>query len=133
MVDFQSILAKQPAGVFATQDGSKVETRVFQHMFVKDGKVYFCTSSEKPVYAQMQKNPQVSFCVFTPDFNPVLSINGKVVFVEELDLKKSVLEANELVQSIFKTPDNPVFKVFYINAEEYVSFDFASGKKVEQA
>ena len=132
MVDIKAILAKQPAGVFATLDGDKVKTRVFQHMFVEDGKVYFGTSSDKPVYEQMQKNPNISFCTFTAEYNPVLSINGKAVFVEDLAIKKRVMDASELVKEIYKSPDNPIFKVFYIDAEEIVTFDFASGPKVEK-
>lgn len=132
MVDIKAILAKQPAGVFATLDGDKVKTRVFQHMFVEDGKVYFGTSSDKPVYEQMQKNSNISFCTFTAEYNPVLSINGKAVFVEDLAIKKRVMDASELVKEIYKSPDNPIFKVFYIDAEEIVTFDFASGPKVEK-
>jgi len=83
MINFAEILKANPNGVMATQDGNKVKTRVFQYLFADGKKVYFCTNSEKPVYAQLQKNPNVSFCTYPQNFTPVLSINGKVVFVED--------------------------------------------------
>lgn len=132
MKDYKKILQKQPAGVLATQEGDKVKTRVFQYMFIENDKVYFCTNAEKAAYEQLQKNPYLSFCTFTPDFSPVLSINGKAIFIEDIKMKKRALEANGLVESIYKSADNPIFKVFYIDAEEVVSFDMQAGAKVEK-
>ncbi|MDR2019174.1 MAG: pyridoxamine 5-phosphate oxidase, partial [Treponema sp.] len=78
---------------------------------------YFCTNSEKPLYRQLTDKPYVSYCTFPGDFEPVLSINGKVVFVEDPALKSRALEGNPHVKTIFKTPDNPVFKIFYIDVK----------------
>ncbi|MDR2886414.1 MAG: pyridoxamine 5'-phosphate oxidase family protein [Bacteroidales bacterium] len=129
MIDFSKILAANPNGVLATQDGSMVKTRVFQYLFADGNKVYFCTSSEKPVYIQLKANPNVSFCAFPQNFSPVLSVNGKVVFVEELSLKAKALDENPLIKGIYNTPDNPIFKLFYIEAKEIETFSFAEGSK----
>ena len=73
-------------------------------------------------------NPNVSFCS-SQKHTPVLSLNGKAVFVEDLDLKKRALDENPLIQTIYKTPDNPVFKLFYIELEEVATFSFDEGPK----
>ena len=91
MFDFASVLKANPAGVFATQDGNKLKTRVFQYLFADGKKVYFCTNCEKPVYKQLQANPNVSFCTYPQNFTPVLSVNGKAVFVEDIELKNVLL------------------------------------------
>ena len=130
MINFSEILKTNPNGVLATQDGNRVKTRVFQYLFADGNKIYFCTSSEKAVYAQLQANPNVSFCTFPQDFSPVLSVNGKVVFVEDLMIKAKALDENPLIKGIYNTPDNPVFKLFYIDAEEVVTFSFAEGEKI---
>jgi uncharacterized pyridoxamine 5'-phosphate oxidase family protein len=129
MIDFVTVLKTNPNGVLATQDGSKVKTRVFQYLFADGNKVYLCTNSEKPVYAQLQANPQVSFCTFPQNFSQVLSVNGKVVFVEDMALKKRALDENPPIKGIYQTPDNPIFKIFYIDVEEVETFSFADGAK----
>ena len=129
MVDFAKVLKENPVGVFATQDGNKVKTRVFQYLFSDGNKVYFCTNSEKPVYSQMKNNPNVSFCTYSQNFAPVLSINGKVVFVEDIVLKTKALDENPPIKGIYKTPSNPIFKIFYIDVEEVETFNFEEGAK----
>jgi uncharacterized pyridoxamine 5'-phosphate oxidase family protein len=129
MIDFESILKANPNGVLATQDGDKVRTRVFQYLFADGNKVYFCTSSKKPVYAQLQANPNVSFCTYPQNFTPVVSVNGKAVFVEDVALKTRALEENPPIQGIYHKPDNPLFKIFYIAVEEVETFSFADGPK----
>ena len=129
MIDFSEILKTNSRGVLATQNGNKVKTRVFQFLFADGNKVYFCTSSDKAVYAQLQANPNVSFCTFLWNFSQVLSINGKAVFVEDLALKARALDENPLIKGIYNTPDNPIFKLFYIDTEEVETFSFAEGAK----
>ena len=129
MINYSEVLKTNPVGVLATQEGDKVKTRVFQFLFADGKKVYFCTSSEKPVYAQLKVNPNVSFCTFTMDFASVLSVNGKIVFSEDLALKERALDENPLIKGIYHSPDNPTFLLFYIDTEEIDAFSFAEGPK----
>ena len=129
MINFAEILKANPNGVFATLDGNKVKTRIFQYLFADGNKVYFCTNSEKPVFNQLQANPYVSFCTYPQNFAPVLSVNGKVVFVEDMVLKTRALDENLPIKDIYKTPDNPIFKIFYIDVEEIETFSFDEGPK----
>ncbi|MDR2245843.1 MAG: pyridoxamine 5'-phosphate oxidase family protein [Treponema sp.] len=129
MFNFEPILKENPAGVFATQDGAKVKTRVFQFLFADGKKVYFCTNSGKSVYAQLTANPQASFCTCAKDFSLVLSVNGSAVFVEDIGLKTRALEENPGIKEIYKTPDNPVFKIFYLDVETIETFTAAEGPK----
>jgi len=132
MINYAEILKANPNGVMATQDGNKVKTRVFQYLFADGKKVYFCTNSEKPVYKQLQANPNVSFCTFPQDFTPVLSINGKAIFVEDLALKTKALDENPPIKGIYQTPDNPIFKIFYIDVEEVETFSYAEGPQTHK-
>lgn len=127
MIDYVKTLAENPNGVLATQEGAKVKTRVFQYLFTEENKVYFCTNSEKPVYAQLQANPQVSFCTYPKNFTPVVSVNGKAVFLEDAALKARALDENPSIKAIYNTPDNPIFKLFYIDVEEVETFSFTDG------
>jgi uncharacterized pyridoxamine 5'-phosphate oxidase family protein len=129
MIDYAAILKANPCGILATQDGTAVKTRVFQYLFSDGNKVYFCTSSAKPVYDQLTAHPDVSFCTHPADFSPVLSVNGKAVFVDNLALKTRALDENPGIKGIYNTPDNPVFRLFYIDVAEVETFSFAEGPK----
>jgi len=129
MINYEEILKANPNGVFATIEGNKAKTRVFQYLFADGNKVYFCTNSEKPVYKQLNENPNVSFCTYPQNFSPVLSVNGKVVFVEDIKLKARALDENPPIKGIYQTADNPIFKIFYIDVEEVETFSFTEGPK----
>jgi uncharacterized pyridoxamine 5'-phosphate oxidase family protein len=129
VIDFLAVLEKNPDGVFATRDGENVKTRVFQYLFADGNKIYFCTNSKKAVYSQMMANPNVSFCTFPQDYSPVLSVNGKAVFVDDAALKARVLDENPSIKDMYKSPDNPIFKIFYIDAAEIHTFNYKNGSK----
>jgi uncharacterized pyridoxamine 5'-phosphate oxidase family protein len=133
MFDYTAILKANPNGVLATQDNGKIKTRVFQYLFADGNKVYFCTSNEKPVYKQLKANPYVSFCAYPADFNPVLSVNGKAVFVDDVALKTRALDENPMIKGIYNSPKNPIFELFYIDVEEVEAFSFAEGPKTYTA
>ena len=129
MFNYAAALKANPNGVIATQDKGKCKTRVFQYLFSQENKVYFCTSNEKAVFEQIKANPYISFCTYPADFSPVLSINGKAVFVSDLALKARALDENPGIKGLYKTPENPVFEIFYIDVEEVETFSFAEGPK----
>lgn len=129
MINYNEILQKNLYGVMATVDGSRPKTRVFQYLFSDGNKVYFGTTDYKDTYKQMQANPYVSFCTYSADFSPVLSVNGRVTFIDEMELKTRAMEEYPAIKELYKTPSNPVFKIFYIEVDEVETFSFAEGGK----
>ena len=73
-------LAENPGHYFATvgTDG-KPKVRSFQFMLEKDGKLFFCTSNQKPVFTEMMKHPFVEICASGAD-NSWMRLSGKAVF-----------------------------------------------------
>ncbi len=102
----------------------KPKVRPFQFMLEDGGKLYFCTSNQKPVFKEMQKHPYVEFCASGENFS-WLRLNGKVVFSKDLGLKARIQDASPIVKSIYKTPDNPTFEVFYLDAAVATIADFS--------
>lgn len=119
---FAGILREQPDGVLANRNGGKIRTQIITFQFIEDNKVYFCTNAQKPLYAQLQRNPYVSYCTNAAEFEPVLSINGVVVFVDDKDLKLRALQGSANVRRFYQTVDNPDFKLFYIDIDEIETF-----------
>jgi uncharacterized pyridoxamine 5'-phosphate oxidase family protein len=91
----------------------KPKVRPFQFMREEGGRLYFCTSNQKPVFKELRKHPYVEFCASGENFS-WLRLNGKVVFSKDLGLKARIQEASPIVKSIYKTPDNPAFEIFYL-------------------
>ena len=104
----------------------KPKVRPFQFMLEEGTRLYFCTSNQKPVFKEMQKHPYVEFCASGENFS-WLRLNGKVVFSKDLGLKARIQDASPIVKSIYKTPDNPMFEVFYLDGAAATIADF-SGK-----
>lgn len=104
----------------------KPKVRPFQFMLEDSGKFYFCTSNKKPVYKEITKQPYIEICCSSPEF-AWLRLSGKAVFSNNLDLKKKIQDTSPLVKSIYKTPDNPDFEIFYLAEAGAAITDF-SGK-----
>lgn len=128
-MDYIKILIENPNGVMATRDNEMIKTRVFQYLFSDGNKAYFCTSSQKPVASQMKQHPYVSFCTNLQNYCPVLSINGKVTFTDDENLKKKAFTVNPSLKQIYGSEKNPVFTLLYIDIEEIETFSYDEGPK----
>ncbi len=131
MNDYKEVLNQDPSGVLATRNGEKLDTRVLHSLFLEGNKLYFCTSGDKPVYAQLMANPSASFCTYPQNYAPVLTLNGKVTFVEDLAVKTCVMDDSPMVKRNYETPDNPVFKLFYLEIEEVKTYVPGEGTQRE--
>jgi uncharacterized pyridoxamine 5'-phosphate oxidase family protein len=125
MSEVVQFLKKCGVHFFATVglDG-RPKVRPFQFMLERDGRLYFCTGAQKDVYKQMEKQSYVEICSSSPEF-AWIRLNGKAVFSNDIEIKKTILESNELVRSIYKTTDNPEFVLFYLDEAKAVIADFS--------
>lgn len=128
MINFEEILNKKGNGVLATIGESGPQTRIFQSLWAENNKVYFCTGAQKDVCKQLVSNPNASYCVENK-FSPVISVNGKVFFVEELEYKERAFEILPMLKNLYQEPTNPNFKVFYIDIKQVKTFSYAEGPK----
>lgn len=91
----------------------KPKVRPFQFMFEAEGKIWYCTGNQKAVYKELARNPYFEICA---SFKMAwMRISGKATFVNNLDIKQRVLDESPLVRNIYKTADNPIFEVFYLD------------------
>jgi uncharacterized pyridoxamine 5'-phosphate oxidase family protein len=125
---FFRVLQEHPNGVLANRNGNMMRTQIITSRFAEDDRVYFFTSNSKPVYKQLRRYPYVSYCTFAEEFEPVVSINGKVVFVEDPALKSRLFELSH-IKSAKHRPDDPDSAFFYIDIEEIETYG-SDGAKI---
>jgi uncharacterized pyridoxamine 5'-phosphate oxidase family protein len=102
------------------------KVRPFQFKLEDGGKLYFSTTNDKSVYREIKKHPYVELCASGENFS-WLRLRGKVVFSDDLSIKTRIFEeAIPLIKAIYKTPDNPVFALFYLD-EAVATFSDLSG------
>ena len=107
-------------GYFATSDGKQPRVRPFGFGFYEDNKFWFCTNSTKKVFAQLKDVPYAEVIFTKPDFSQYLRLSGHVVFDASLTAKEKVMDAMPGVKGLYKSPDNPIFEVFYLENGEAV-------------
>lgn len=112
----REILTDGTTGYFATINGEQLEVRGWQYQFAEGNKFYFGTANTKAVYKQMKANPQVAFACVSNGHN--IRISGKAVFVDAEEKKKCFSRLSAQVQAMYKSWDNPVIEIFYIDRGE---------------
>lgn len=117
-------------GFLATVDNGKPRVRPFGFMIWDKGKLYFCTNSTKKVYKQLIESPYIEYSTTSKDMITG-RISGKVVFSDDKDKKELVLNSSELVKKLYKSSDNPIFKIFYIEHGTAKISD-STGEKLEE-
>ena len=109
----------------ATIDDDKPRVRPFGLVVEHEGKLYFSTGNSKPVYRQLQANPQTEICATSPAMEWI-RLAGKAVFDSNLDVKRKAFEQMPMLAGIYETPENPSFEVFYL-ADAEVTFQAFGG------
>lgn len=124
MKEVVNFLSENPVQYLATvgRDG-KAKCRPFMFCFEQDGRLWFCTNSQKEVYAEMQKNPYIEVCVSNKDF-AWIRLNGKAVFENNMSVKQACLNI-PIVKQQYQTADNPIFEVFYLMDGKATIADFS--------
>ncbi len=123
-------LQANPVQYLATvgRDG-KAKCRPFMFLAEVGGKLWFCTNNQKDVYKDMLENPEIQISVSSPKYEWI-RLSGKAVFENNMEVKKICIE-NPIVKGQYKTADNPIFEVFYIENPHGVIADFSGNPTYE--
>ncbi|WP_238883386.1 pyridoxamine 5'-phosphate oxidase family protein [Clostridium sp. YIM B02551] len=132
MEEVLKLLKENPNGFLATVDSGNPRVRPFGFILEEEGKLYFCTNSLKEVYKQLLEVPYVEYSIISKDMI-TLRVSGEIRFTEDLGMKEKILNVFEPIKKGYKTADNPIFKVFYIEHGTATIADFSGNppKKIE--
>lgn len=119
-----NFLKENPIQYLATVGlDNKPKVRPVQFMIEDNGKIYFCTINEKPVYKELKKTGDLELTSPSPEF-VWIRISGKAKFTDDLKIKQKVINSSELVKGLYETENNPTFEVFSIEGNAVIA-DFS--------
>ncbi len=109
---------ENPICYIATEDRDWPRVRAFLMWFADESGFYFHTGSMKSVYRQLQSNPKIEICFFTPQSDPnmtrMMRLAGEVEFLDNPELRARLLDERPFLKAIVKGPDDPTLAVFRI-------------------
>lgn len=118
--EFLEYLPQHTSAILSTvrADGTP-DGRGFEFMFEEDDKYYFGTANTKDVWQQLQACPKAAFTYMEPTGKFTVRICGEIKVITDPDTKKAVFERiDPMVQSMYKSWDNPVFEIIYFDKPE---------------
>ena len=100
----------------ATTDGDQPRVRVLLLWFADQEGFTFCGLAPKNVWKQIAANPKVEICFFNnaAEFKDVqvMRVTGQAEFLEDLELKKKVLEDRPFYKNFGSgEPDDPTYPI----------------------
>ena len=99
----------------ATVDGNEPKVRPFGFTMIYQGKLYFCTNNQKPVYNQLMNNSNIEICACTG--TEWVRVKARAVFDKEMDAKRNVFIADPSMNALYKAEDE-IFEIFYLKDAE---------------
>jgi uncharacterized pyridoxamine 5'-phosphate oxidase family protein len=129
MNEILKFLTEAKTFYIATVDGNKPKVRPFGFAMEYDGKIYFCTSSQKDVYKQLISNSNFEVCTMS-EKGQWIRLQGKAVFDSSLGAKAKAFEIMPNLAKMYNSPENPIFQVFYIEEGEATLYSFSDTPRV---
>jgi len=83
---------KNPVFSLATCDGEQPHVRIIMLYRADEDGIIFCTGQQKALHKQLQANPAVELCFYNADENRQVRIEGTVEMLDDLELKKQIVE-----------------------------------------
>lgn len=113
MEEVLKLLKENPVGSLATVEDGKPRVRPWSFQFEEEGRLYFCIGTYKDVFKQLQILPYVEFTNNEKD-NKWVRVRGEIKFIDDLSIKARIMDNAPILKTIYNSPDNPSFAVFYI-------------------
>lgn len=119
----------------ATSEGDQPRVRALQMWFADEKGFYFQTESVKSIYQQLKENNKIEICFYAPkpDLGPMMRVSGRVKFIDDLSLKRRVLEERPFLKSIgIKGPEDPLLVIFHVYTGEAYFWTIANNMKEKE-
>ncbi len=113
----------------ATVDGDQPRVRPFGTVNIFDGKLYIQTGRKKRVAKQLAQNPKAEICALNG--STWIRLSGELIPDERVEAKKSMLDANPSLRSMYSETDENTVVYYFRNATAYISSFTGEDRKIE--
>lgn len=122
-----AFLKENGSGFLATvDDQGRPHVRAMGHIKTDAGGIYYCTATDKEVFAQIKGNPRVELAVSTPDYSLNVRVSGLAIIDDNGEFKKYIIDNIPSLKERYRSADNPIFTTFYIKPERVKYWTFTS-------
>jgi pyridoxamine 5'-phosphate oxidase len=118
-----------PLCYLATTDGDQPRVRAFLMWYAADKGLYFNTARSKDVYRQLKANPKVEICFYSTQSGWMMRTAGKAVFLDDIELKKKLLDELPYMKTIIKGPEDPELAIFRVQDGEAEFWSIGNNRK----
>ena len=107
---------ENPICYLATVDKDQPRVRALGFWFADETGFYFQASSNKEFCKQLKSNPKTEVCFYKPEnmIGTMLRISGEVEFIDDIKLKKKVLNDRPFLKDFGLTINSPALVIFRI-------------------
>ncbi len=114
--EYIKFLNENPIGFLATVDSGQPRVRGFQLWYADKSGLYYSSAAGKDIYKQLKVSPKVEVCFFNSKSKDLqqLRVTGTVEFVDDVEMKKKLLDARPFLRKAGLTPENPGLILFRI-------------------
>ena len=122
---------ENPVGFLATVDNRQPRVRGFQLWYADKTGLYYSSAAAKDICKQMKTNPKVEVCFFNSKSKEMqqMRVTGTVEFINDIEMKKKLLDARPFLKQAGLTPENPGLILFKIVKCTAHFWTFATGNQ----
>ena len=122
---------ENPVSFLATADNEQPRVRGFQLWYADKSGLYYSSAAGKDIYKQLIAKPTVEVCFVSIKSNAMkqMRVTGTVEFIDDIEMKKKLLDARPFLKQAGLTPENSgliLFKIIKCTAHFWT---FATGNQ----
>ena len=115
-------ITKNPMFSLATVDNNQPHVRIMMLYKADKNGIIFVTGKQKDVYKQLQLNPAIEMCFYSQAENRQVRIEGSVEQLDDLDLKKQVVEVFSFLKPFVENKGYDVLICYRVNNAKAVTW-----------
>ena len=124
--------AKNPVCSLATIDGSRPRVRMIMLYQADENGIIFCTGRQKDLNKQLQANPAAEMCFYNADEGRMVRIEGSVMSLDDLELKKKVVEKFTFLKPVVESMGYDVMVCYRLDSAKATTWTMETNLEPKQ-
>ena len=130
--EFIEFAAKNPVCSIATIDGNRPRVRMIMLYQADENGIIFVTGRQKDLNKQLQANPAAEMCFYNADEGRMVRIEGSVMSLDDLELKKKVVEKFTFLKPVVESMGYDVMVCYRLDSAKATSWTMETNLEPKQ-